>query len=310
MSTAKPVFNPASSTRFELTADQVRFFHEQGYLSLERLTTPEEILDIRSTIESLFEQRAGENEGAYGDLIESAQRTVGSTSPQIQTPINYAPQLGKTRCFANALGVARQLLGNDARFLSDVTILKEARIGVATPWHQDTAFRDPRFERKEVTVWVPLQEVRVETGCLQFIPGSHLAPVRTHRPANNDPKSQALECTENVDEGAAVSCPLPVGGCTIHQSYVLHGSKPNISDVPRFTYIMVFGATPTRIQHPQPLPWQEQRQALTQTRKRRWMRRGGFVVSAWRRIRRGDVRSWHSAVYWLNRAVQTLRKGA
>ena len=311
--------SPAASSRaplasvsntFEPTSEQVRFFDDHGYLCLNGLATPEEIAEIRNTVEDLFCRRAGENEGAYGDLIESTWRATGSTSPQILSPINYAPQLCKTKCFANALQVAKKLLGDEARFLLDLTILKEPKTGAGTPWHQDAAFRDPRFERRELTIWVPLQEVRVETGCLQFIPGSHRSPVLTHRPVNNDVASQALECTGSFDETSAVLCPLPIGGCTVHQSGTLHGSKPNVSDVPRFAYIMVFGSAPKPVKEPRAFPWQDQRVTLTQLRKQRWMRRGGVVITAWRRLRRGDVTDWHSAVYWLKRAIRTLRRGA
>jgi ectoine hydroxylase-related dioxygenase (phytanoyl-CoA dioxygenase family) len=291
-----------------LTAEQVQFFDEQGYLSVESLTCPEEIFQIRNIIQNLFDRRAGEKEGAYGELIDGEQNATVN-SPQLLNPVNYAPQLHKTNCFANALKIAKTLLGPDARFFLDLSILKTPKTGAATPWHQDAAFRDPSFDYREIAIWVPLQQVGVESGCLQFIPGSHKGPILTHHPMNNDLSSQALECTPSLD-GAGVACPLPVGGCSIHQPRTLHCAGPNVSDAPRLAYIMVFGLPPRPASAPQIFPWLDQRETTTQKRKRKWMRKGGALITAWRRIRRGDLSNWQSALFWIRRSARTLRRGA
>src|SRR3974377_2356886 len=66
-----------------LTADQLLSFSVQGHLSLDPITTPEEISEMRATIKDLFEKRTGENEGAYGELIASTQLSKGANSPQL-----------------------------------------------------------------------------------------------------------------------------------------------------------------------------------------------------------------------------------
>jgi len=38
------------------------------------------------------------------------------------------------------------------------------------------------------------------------------------------------------------------------------------------------------------------------------MRRGGMVITAWRRVRRGDLSNWQSVVYWVKRSVRTVMK--
>lgn len=294
----------------DLTSEQVRLFDEQGYLSVESLTTPEEILQIKGIIQELFDRRAGENEGAYGELIDGDEQHTMVNSPQLLNPVNYAPQLHKTKCFTNALKIAKTLLGPDARFFLDLTILKAPKTGAATPWHQDAAFRDPSFDYREIAIWVPLQPVDVESGCLQFIPGSHKGPILTHHPMNNDSSSQALECMPSFDGPAVAPCPLPVGGCSIHQPRTLHCAGPNVSDAPRLAYIMVFGLPPKPASAPQIFPWLDQRETTTQKRKRKWMRKGGALITAWRRIRRGDLSNWRSAIFWIRRSTRTLRRGA
>jgi ectoine hydroxylase-related dioxygenase (phytanoyl-CoA dioxygenase family) len=304
------VLQKSPADKVELTAEQIRLYAESGYLSVNAITTEAEILEIKTSIEKLFVEKRGENEGAYGELVAGAGKDEEENSPQIVNLVNYAPQLHQTTCFRNALHIAKQILGDKARFFLDLSIMKQAKTGVGTPWHQDAAFRDPRFEYKELGIWVPLQEATAEAGCLHFIPGSHKNAVLEHHPANDDPTSQALRCTAPFDEVASVACPLPVGGCSIHHPLTLHCAHANTSDVPRYAYIMVFGVSPKPASEPRVFPWLEQRAPTTQARKRKWMRRGGVLVTAWRRLRRADLTSWSSAAYWVRRSIQTFRKGA
>lgn len=292
-----------------LQDEEVRFFEQQGYLRVENFTTAEEIQEIRGSLERLFESRRGEKEGAFGDLVAGADHADELSSPQILNPVNYLPKLHQTRCFKNALRMAKQLLGEEARCFFDLSILKKPKVGKATPWHQDEAFRDPNFEYKELTVWVALQEVKAETGCLQFIPQSHKAPVFDHRSANNDPTSQALECVGEFDHARAVACPLKPGGCTIHHHRTLHFAAPNVSDTARYTYIMTFGVTPKPLAQKRTFAWLNQKAMPIQERKRQWMRHGGVFITAWRRLRRGDLVSWQAAAYGIRRSIKLLRKG-
>jgi hypothetical protein len=294
----------------KLTAEQVQSYADNGHLKVDGVTTPREILEMRTIIQKLFKDRIGEKEGAYGELIAGAEQPEEANSPQILSLVNYAPRLHQTRCFQNALAIAEQLLGEGARFFLDLSIMKAARVGEATPWHQDAAYRDPRFEYNELAIWVPLQDVTAESGCLRFVSGSHKNPLLDHHSMNDDSSSQALECVGSFDKSAAVTYPLSVGACTIHHPGTLHCSGPNLSDEPRYAYIMVFATVPKPAAEPKAFPWLDRRETAPQARKRQWMQRGGMVITAWRRVRRGDLSSWQSLVYWVKRSLRTLMKGA
>jgi len=89
-----------------------------------------------------------------------------------------------------------------------------------------------------------------------------------------------------------------------------HYAGPNVSDMPRFAYIMVFGVSPKLAKEHRVFKWLERREPALQVRKRRWMRRGGVFITAWRRLRRGDLMNWQSAVYWIKRSIHVLRSGS
>ena len=85
----------------QLTEEQVESVRRQGFLCLPRVTSDDEALAIRTSLERLFTEKAGWNEGAYGELAAEDDHDEEPNSPQILLPVNYAPELHKTECFAN-----------------------------------------------------------------------------------------------------------------------------------------------------------------------------------------------------------------
>lgn len=264
---------------------------------------------IRASLERLFTEKAGWNEGAYGELATSNDHDEEPNSPQILLPVNYAPELHKTECFANAHRIAKQILGERAAFILDLAILKRAESGEATPWHQDFAYRDPKFEYREVTIWVALQDVNESSGCLMFLPESHSGSVLDHRQTSRDGESIALECAAQFDKARAVKAEIPIGGCTIHFPRTLHCSTPNSSGTPRIVYIMTFGTAPVPSETAASFPWRESGSTEMQARRRKWMRQGGAIVTVWRRLRRGDLKNWPMLTYLGIRAFRTIVRG-
>ena len=44
----------------------------------------------------------------------------------------------------------------------------------ATPWHQDNGVTQPEADETDmITVWFPLWDAPIESGCLEVIPRSH-----------------------------------------------------------------------------------------------------------------------------------------
>ena len=52
----------------DLTDEQVAFFQENGYLSIPRITTDDEIEWLKGIYDELFTERTGEAQGRYFDL--------------------------------------------------------------------------------------------------------------------------------------------------------------------------------------------------------------------------------------------------
>jgi hypothetical protein len=224
-----------------LSEQQSAFFHREGYLALPAITTAGEVEWLRTIYQHLFDQRTGWNDGNYLDF--AGPDDDHAHLPQILMPSLYEPALKQSRLFSNCLGIARQLLGPSAEFVFDHAITKPAGGGMPTPWHQDKAFYTRQTIHETITIWVPLQPVTRQSGCLRFIPGSNHGPVLTHHHLNDDPRIHGLEALD-VDGKNAVFCPLPAGGATIHHHRTLHGADANVSGEHRWAYALGFGIKP------------------------------------------------------------------
>ena len=252
-----------------LAQEQIDAFHHDGYLVLDKLTESQEIDRLREIYDDLFARRAGREEGMQFDLGGTDEEGKEAVLPQILAPRKYAPELSRGLFLANAEAVAKQLLGDAADFKGDHAIFKPARTGAATPWHQDEAYWSPSLIFTNFSLWMPLQDVTVENGCLWFVPGSHEFDVWPHRSIGGDPRVHGLEVDEAKLTGEqraildkAVPAPIPAGGCTIHLNRTLHYAGPNTSEVPRRAYIIGYGLPGRKRDVPNDYPWQgEQRTA-------------------------------------------------
>lgn len=254
-----------ATPKTDLVPEEIAFYHREGYLVVECITTPAEVDLIRRLYDLLFEARAGREEGNQFDLAGADEEGTRAALPQILSPSRYAPELLDTTYRRNALAISRQLLGPDAIAQGDHAILKPAFHGAPTPWHQDEAYWNPDLEYNALSVWMPMQEATLENGCMHFIPGSHLQEVQPHHSINNDPRVHGLE-VDRVDPSNAVACPLPAGGATFHHSRTLHYAGPNKTPVPRRAYILGFGTLPKKRGEPRRFPWMEQKTTARQAR--------------------------------------------
>jgi ectoine hydroxylase-related dioxygenase (phytanoyl-CoA dioxygenase family) len=273
-----------------LTEEQRAHWEKYGYLSFEQITSPSDLQNIRTLIQGLFETKAGFKEGAQFNLVGKEGDPDAPAIAQIIGPRHFASSLRRTPFFRNATELAKQILGDEAGFLGDHTLCKPAKIGPATPWHQDEAFRNPEFDYNEISIWMPLQAVNEVNGCMEFMPGSNHSDILPHRSFANDDTNHGLECFEGFDPDLSRVCPLPAGGCTVHSGRTLHAAGPNLSDAPRYAYVLIFGYPPVAAKKRREFPWLEGRKTGRGQRMRQWMRRGGLFVAIWRFFREASIK--------------------
>lgn len=241
-----------------LTEAQVALYHENGYLSVDRVAGDPEIAEIRDLYDRMFASRAGRNVGDHFDLAGTDEEGKEPFLIQILQPGKYFPELRETALYGNVCGLIRQLLGAETKFFGDHAINKPPRHGAETPWHQDEAYWDPARDHQAISVWIPLQPATILNGCMYFIPGSHRLDVLPHRPIGNDPRVHGLEVVPGIfDFSGAVSCELPAGGATFHGGRMLHYTPANTTGDYRRALIIMGGLPPVPRAAPRRFPWLE-----------------------------------------------------
>jgi hypothetical protein len=186
---------------FLLTDAQLASFHRDGFLRIDALTDDAEVEVLTGLYDELFRREGG---FAAGDRIDLNADVARAPLPQIVNPERYSPRLIQGLAYRNAREIARQLLGPNCLPTGNHAILKPARIGGATPWHQDEAYWDPRYAHRAVSFWLALQPATLENGCMEFIPGSHRGPVLPHRLISAD--SHGLRLSEATPDVPQATC--------------------------------------------------------------------------------------------------------
>lgn len=234
-----------------LTDAQVACYERDGFLRIDALTDQAEVEALVGLYDELFARDRGFD---AGDRIELNPDVAAAPLPQIVNPERYAPRLVQGRAYRNARSIARQLLGPGCVPTGNHAILKPARIGGDTPWHQDEAYWDARFAHRALSIWLALQPATRANGCMRFIAGSHRGPVLPHRLISED--SHGLRLAGNAPGVRDAVCELPAGGATVHDGRTVHGADPNLSGSPRRALVFGFGLAPVRLATPNHYPWQ------------------------------------------------------
>ena len=258
-------FGPPPKTTFAVTPTpaEVRFFRDNGYLVVERLTTDEELAWIRRIVEYIFDPQHAREPGAPIDRSGTLEPGEESRLSQAFFPEMQFPELLHTAHRRNARRYAAALLGVDeSRLSSWGHMIAKPPGGRAALWHQDHAYWLPEIDYCALGVWLPMHDVPVEMGAMQFIPGSHKRGLLPHRHADA-PVHNVLTVGEPIDESQAVACPLKAGGATFHHSETLHYTAPNTTGEIRLAYPMEFQIAPVRRKVPEHMPWVDERRAAT-----------------------------------------------
>jgi len=101
-------------------------------------------------------------------------------------------------------------------------------------WHQDATYWG-LHPLNVTTAWIALSESTPQNGCMRVVPGTHKTPQLPQRETYgaDNMLSRGQEIAVDVDEAQAVDLALRPGEFSLHHVAIVHGSGPNISDVPR-----------------------------------------------------------------------------
>jgi len=223
-----------------ITKDQVTFFNENGYLQIDDLITAEEVQRYSLIYDRFLDGtiNTGKNRGDLGAGL--GQPGISEAITQIMWPSDFMPELLEMVYHQKVAAISRALQGDDLEFDFDMLISKAPETNTPTPWHQDAAYWVHMPDKRAVSGWLALDFATKENGCMWYVPGSHLLPLRPHRFAAQEGGALTCDCSE--DEGVALE--IRPGSCVFHHGHVIHYSRGNSTKGNRRAFIVNFRPGP------------------------------------------------------------------
>ncbi len=211
-----------------LSKSDIEFFQENGYLAVRDLIDRETVLAYQKIYDE-FVSGAIDVGSNRRDLKGKDGNSKSESITQIMVPSRHYPALQDSDYYQKIRSIARELLGEDLEIDFDMFINKAPHSDAPTPWHQDCAYWIDMPDKRAVSAWMPLDEAYLDNGCMWYVPGSHLQPMRKHA---SSAKNGALICEGKEEEALAV--PLSPGSCVLHHGATVHYSRGNTtSDIRR-----------------------------------------------------------------------------
>lgn len=221
----------------KLSLDSLKQFEENGFLVIPDLFSPEEVAEIRTAMDRVFDAEDPAN-------IREKKSGVVRTAMGLHLRDELFARLVR---HPRLVEPAQQIAGDDL-YVQQVKInVKAAFDGELWQWHQDFSTHhadDGNPEPLALNLHIFLDDVTEFNGPLYFFKGSHkFGPVATrHDTVSTSYPLWVIE-EESVKE-ISESCPLfsatgKAGTVLIFGDCLLHGSPPNISPSNRSIFSLI-----------------------------------------------------------------------
>ena len=219
-----------------LLPEDIRTYHDQGYLVVKNFCNTKEIDKLYST--ALQDQAMQKNAVDLND--QSGKKTKLSLW---FTPGNDV--FGYLTRREKMVHSVQQLLGGRApvcHFHSKL-MQKEPRVGGAWEWHQDYGYwykNQFMFPDQLISVMVALTPANKANGCLQVIEGSHKIGRVNHGFAGEQVGADMEMVNNALKTMNLVYAELDPGDALFFHSNILHRSEANLSEHARWSIISCY----------------------------------------------------------------------
>ena len=210
-----------------ISATDVAFFREQGYLIVPHAMRADEVDELRREATALCRGDRGAIRGVTPAAPDASEDEVLQQYLCIHFPHKLSPVVHNYLAHPVIVDVLTKVIGPDVKCMQSMLFIKKAgKPGQA--WHQDEDFI-PTRDRSLTGAWMALDDATVENGCLWVIPGSHkhgiLWPQRDHDDRDFDCTIESFNFP--YKDSDAIPVEVKAGSIVFFNGYLLHRSLPN-----------------------------------------------------------------------------------
>jgi ectoine hydroxylase-related dioxygenase (phytanoyl-CoA dioxygenase family) len=210
-----------------LTAGNVKFYKDSGFLIAPGLLKKEEINALRDETTMIFRGKRGKVEGLVEVGATEADDEVLRKYVAIHFPHKISLLIRRYLSHPRIVSILTGIVSPNVKCMQSMLFVKgPGKAGQA--WHQDEYFI-PTRDRSLVGAWIAIDDAAVENGCLWIIPGSNREGYIFRR-LDNENKEYADVDTADVSQYSCQEI-LPVevksGSVVFFNGYTLHSSLSN-----------------------------------------------------------------------------------
>ena len=230
-----------------LTQEQKDRFWQDGVLVLEDAVSADQLAELRQEFDGWVEESRSHTED-YGETLDGRPRfdlQPGHNAEvpglrRVQSPEEISEVYAKVMRQARTVDYCAELIGPALRFHHGKVNSKLPGTATKVKFHQDFPF-EPMTNDDMITALLFIDDVTLENGPLEVVPGTHKGPLYSHWHDGAFTGAVSDDVFEEHKDNV-VKCTGKAGSVCLMHASLLHGSAPNLSDVPRTLYIATYYA--------------------------------------------------------------------
>lgn len=226
--------SPLFAGTYPVSDEKVSFFRDNGYVRFDGVLSADEVEAMRAALERGMEQQKAFSRDLAGGGQEAKILQMVNLWETDDVLQNYSTS-------KRLAGMAKRLTGSESIHLfHDQALVKKPGPSAASPWHQDLPYW-PAKEPGMISCWMALDDVTIDRGCMQFIPGSnHWGEFEPISFAGDGPELRSLISPEQEAQWNPVPVELKAGDCTWHHGLTFHYTRPNTTEHTRRAFVTIY----------------------------------------------------------------------
>lgn len=230
-----------------LSQNQKKQFWTDGFLLVENAINDRQLENLKKTfLDWVNESRNYKTD--YGETMDGRPRfdlQPGHSSDvpglrRIQSPEEISEVFADVMRNGRSVDMCAELIGQGIRFHHGKVNSKLPGTATKVNFHQDFPF-EPMTNDDMITCLLFIDDVTLENGPLEVVPGTHKGPLYSHWHNGIFTGSVSDEILAE-HEDKIIRCTGKAGSVCLMHASLLHGSAPNLSNKSRTLYISTYYA--------------------------------------------------------------------
>jgi ectoine hydroxylase-related dioxygenase (phytanoyl-CoA dioxygenase family) len=218
----------------QLTAHR-QSYEDQGYALIRGFYKPEDLKAYQDAYTRIASEKAGQT---FTGMHDPALRDLYDRDQKIESDIyNAVRLLPEIKALASDVRIAQLL--DELLPERDWKLFEKMIMRIDMPnwtkeiahWHQDYFYVKGNLDI--VTLWIPLQDVVHENGCLLVAPETHKLGIVSHEHIIGKRNTPSPELMEKLN---AIEVPMQFGDILVFHTLLFHSGQLNSSENIRYSF--------------------------------------------------------------------------